>query len=395
MMGKRTFIVRTQVYDHGNWRPVYIKVNNGRFSALTERQVSIVQGSVDVIDLSTYYLTPGLVDCHVHLAMNAVSLQGAIDSWADDEAVRMHVAGALRQYRDAGVTYVRDGGDAAGIGLMARRMVDEEGLPGPQITACGHAIYKKGRYGDFLGPGIASIEEGFRQIDEAVQHTSCLKICQSGIVSFKTYGHVGAPQFTLEELTRLISYAHDKGFLAMVHASGEEAIDIAVRAGADTIEHGYFVSTDTMRRMAEQGTIWVPTLSPLANLLERPHLLYPGADLEVIKRAVDDHASRIELARDMGMRIALGTDAGAVGVNHGIPIYEEIEHMVSAGLPREIVFEMAYREGRRVIGKPIPRSADSVYGWQVGDVFDAVAYIKDPLKGPVEIGDIAAVYPPT
>jgi len=393
------FTLRVQVCKRGCWEQARIKINNGRIGGITgeeaaardEPQGSTIRDEADSIDLSNCYLAPGLVDCHVHFAMNGLNLQSAIDGWVDEDATRGRVAETLRQYLDAGVTHVRDGGDAAGIGLTARRMVEGDGVPGPRISACGHAIYKKGCYGDFLGPGIVDLDDGFRQISKASNQTSCIKVCQSGLVSFKNYGSVGAPQFTIDELTRLTGYAHDMGLSVMVHASGAEAIDVAVKAKVDTIEHGYYISLDSIKLMARRGTVWVPTLSPLANLLEKPHLLYTGASLEVVERLVNEQKRKVKLAYDEGVRIAVGTDAGAAGVAHGESIYDEIEHMVSTGLSREIVFDMAYREGRRVLGKPISGNNGLAYGWQAGDAFGAVIYTKDPFKNPVQAADIAAV----
>lgn len=395
------FILRTQVYKEAldEWSLAEFIVDGGVIAGVRDVALSIsgtpateqvLRLALPLIDMSDTYLTPGLVDCHVHLAMNAVNLQEAVDTWTDAAATTASVAKRLGAYVRAGAMFVRDGGDAAGIGLRARSMVDEDAIIGPGVVACGHAIYKKGCYGEFLGPGIESLDEGIAQLDEAAKHTEHLKICQSGLVSFKRFGEVGAAQFTLDELAFIIERAHAKALYVMVHASGADAVDIAVRAGADTIEHGYFVKPETIESMAERGTVWVPTISPLANLLTRPELLYPGASLDVIKRTVDDHMAKIAHAYDAGVRLAVGTDAGAVGVEHGESIYEEIEHLVSAGIPRREVLRMAIDEGRRVLGVEPAKAGGFLNGWQPGRVFEGVFYRKDPLRYPVSIADIEA-----
>jgi len=388
---EKYFALHVQVFKAGSWQKAYINIKSGRIDSLSY-SADNVSSSVNVIDLGNYYLLPGLVDAHVHFSLNAYNLREAVDSWKDETATRNRVAGALRQFLEAGVTHVRDGGDAAGIGLTARRMVENEDYLGPRVEACGYAIYKKGRYGEFLGPGASSLEEVFQQIDEIAIYTGHLKICQSGIVSFKTYGHVGEAQFSLEELTKIVSYAHGKGLFVMAHASGPEAVEIAVKAKVDTIEHGYYLSEGEVGLMAEQGTIWVPTLSPLANLIDNPESLYPGADLNVIERAVEDQKSKIAMAYGKGVKIAVGTDAGAVGVPHGVSIYDEIEHMVSAGLSRQAVFEMACLNGREALGAASSDFTESFYGWKTGDAFDAVIYQKDPFKSQINLEDITAVY---
>lgn len=385
------FALSVQVFRAGSWQKAYVEVKNGRVVSLGD-STGTVSSYVDVIDLEKCYLLPGLVDAHVHLALNAYNLPEAIDSWRDEASTRNRVAGVLQRFLEAGVTRVRDGGDAAGIGSMARKMVEDEGFLGPHIEACGYAVYKKGQYGEFLGPGASSLEEIFQQVDKIAKYTRHLKICQSGIVSFKTYGHVGEPQFSLEELTKIVGYAHEKGLLVMAHASGPEAVEIAVKARVGTIEHGYYLSEDQIKLMAEQGTIWVPTLSPLANLVDNPEFLYPGADLDLIRGAVEDQKSKIAMAYGEGVKIAVGTDAGAVGVPHGTSIYDEIEHMVSAGLSRKAVFEGACLTGREVLGEASLDFTEPFYGWRTGDVFDAVIYQKDPFKLPINLEEVVVVY---
>lgn len=394
-------ILCAQVYGEteDDWRPVEIMVDGGVITGVRDSAPSIpdapdaarsAQPSPLLIDMSHTYLTPGLVDCHVHLAMNAVNLQDAVAGWTDEAATTASVAKRLGAYLRAGVVLVRDGGDAAGIGLRARSMVEEDALIGPGVVACGHAIYKRGCYGEFLGPGIGSLDEAAAQIDEAAKRTEHLKICQSGLVSFKRFGEVGAAQFTLDELAFIIERAHARALSVMVHASGADAVDIAVRAGADTLEHGYFIKPETIESMAERGMVWVPTISPLANLLTRPELLYSGASLDVIERTVDDHMAKIAHAYGAGVRLAVGTDAGAVGVEHGESIYEEIEHLVSAGIPRREVLRMATEEGRRVLGVESSDEGEFLNCWQPGRVFEGVFYRKDPLRHRISITDIEA-----
>lgn len=391
LIDRNDFALRVQVFRAGSWQKAYIEIKRGRVALLSDSP-GTVSNDIDVFDLERCYLLPGLVDAHVHFALNARNLREAIDSWEDEASTRMRLSDILQQFLACGVTGVRDGGDVAGIGLAARRMVEDEAYLGPHVEACGYAVYKKGRYGEFLGPGASSLEEVFQQIDEIAGYTRHLKICQSGIVSFKTYGHVGEPQFSLEELTKIVSYAHNKGLLVMAHASGAEAVEIAVKAKVDTVEHGYYISEDAIRLMAEQGTIWVPTLSPLANLLNNPEFLYPGADLSVLRGVVENQKSKIAIAYGEAVKVAVGTDAGAVGVPHGVSVYDEIEHMVSAGLPRQAVFEMACLNGRKVLGEVSLDFTEPFYGWKTGDSFDAVVYQKDPFKLPVNLEEVVVVY---
>ena len=160
------FILRVQVFKEteDRWRPAEFFVDGGVIAGVREVAPSISDAPVTeragkptppLIDMSDSYLTPGLVDCHVHLAMSAVNLREAVDSWPDNAVTTASVAKRLGAYVRAGVILVRDGGDASGIGLRARRMVEEDTIIGPRVVACGYALYKKGHYGEFWGRASA------------------------------------------------------------------------------------------------------------------------------------------------------------------------------------------------------------------------------------------------
>jgi imidazolonepropionase-like amidohydrolase len=165
---------------------------------------------MEILQMPGITLMPGLVDCHVHFSMNCEPRTAALD------------------YLNNGVTAVRDGGDKMGIGARTRDSIISGKFPGPVVKASGKAIYRKGKYGSFLGPGINSVEEAIEQIKVSAIDTDQIKIIVSGIVSFKDFGVVGPVQFSMEELQAMVDKSHNLGLRVMAHASSAQGVDNAV-----------------------------------------------------------------------------------------------------------------------------------------------------------------------
>lgn len=302
------------------------------------------------IDCGHLTILPGLVDCHVHLALDGVNFEESLKRWEHKEALAKHLAASLEETLNAGVLAVRDGGDRSSIGLAAGRLTGRENIP-PLILAAGRALRKKGGYGSFLGAGLTApgIKAAVREV--AAAGAAQVKVLVSGIVSFRGYGKVGPLQFSREELQTLVSEAHGLGLRVMAHASSDEGTSLAVQCGVDSLEHGYFVSEDTLARMAEAGTAWVPTIIPVAAQTREPlKSSYSSSQLGVIEKTYRRQQRLVETARRLGVTIGVGTDAGASGVRHGLSYVEELKLLAEAGLPPEEVIRAATANGAAILG---------------------------------------------
>lgn len=307
----------------------------------------------EVVHLPDLTLMPGLVDCHVHFSMDGENLFRAIEDWEKRHRTVMKKASrAAVDYLANGIVAVRDGGDKMNIGLAVRNSINSGSITGPQVTATGQALYRKGMYGAFLGPGAGTVEEALTQIEVFhAQGIDQLKVVVSGLVSFREFGVVGPVQFSGTELRIIVEKARDLGLKVMAHASSAEAVENAVLAGVDSVEHGYFLSSRQLEMMAERGTAWIPTLAPLANLVYQNHLPYEGADMDVIRRTLEIQMSRIREAYDMGIRLGVGTDAGANQVPHGRSYLDELNYYSLTGLSNSTVLRIATAESAGIIGR--------------------------------------------
>ena len=110
----------------------------------------------------------------------------------------------------------------------------------------------------------------------------------------------------------MIHIAHEEGFSVMAHANGARVLEAAAVAGVDSVEHGAYADRDALAAMAENGVVWVPTVSTVGNLLGKGR--FPDGEVE---RILACQMENIAAFVSMGGVVAPGTDAGAWAVPHG------------------------------------------------------------------------------
>ena len=249
------------------------------------------------------------VDCHIHMALDGGYWRDALARHRDapDEAF---IRKTLEAYRALGFTYLRDGGDRWDAGKRASELAAEYGIS--YRTPC-FPIYRKGHYGSFIGRGFETLEEYRALVGEVKKRGGhFIKLMISGLMDFDHYGVLTDEPMPEDLIAELTNIAHGEGFSVMAHANGDAAVKGAVKAGVDSVEHGAYLTDETLCMLAESKTVWVPTLVTIGNLIgdgrfpekaTRPLLAY---QMQAVKRAAD-----------LGALLAPGSDAGAYRVRHG------------------------------------------------------------------------------
>ena len=298
-----------------------------------------------LIDWSQNTVLPGLIDSHVHLFMSGTSDYDVRKNQlrADYPRAKTVIAKHLEQHLACGVVAVRDGGDRQAHVL--RYKSQDLQLTGNAIAlrTAGSAWRQAGRYGKLIGhapEGFSSLAEAIDQTTEQIDH---VKIVNSGLNSLTVFGKETAPQFSLSEMKEAVAAGQANGLPTMVHANGELPVKIAVEAGCASIEHGFFMGRDNLQRMAEHMTFWVPTgftMQGYANQL-------PSGTLEtdIALRNLENQLQQLMWARELGVRVALGTDAGSLGVHHGSAVLEEMRLFIQAGYSIQEAIRCATRNG--------------------------------------------------
>ena len=302
------------------------------------------------------FLMPGLVEAHAHLFLDGDELNQQVRAdylkapRAEMLAVaRRNVAANLA----AGITLVRDAGDIHGINTQIKAECATRSDVVPAICSAGRALRKAKRYGSFMAVETTDRDSIVQTIRQLAPQADQLKILLTGIIDFENGTMKGGVQFDLEETKLIVQTAHELGLRTFAHCSGADGLRIALAAGIDCIEHGFFMEPEFVRQMAEAGTAWVPTFLPVYFQYDQPqHCGWNAATVAKLWTILERHFAMIGLAGQLGVPVLTGSDAGSYGVPHGRGLIEELFLLRRAGLPVEKVLAAATCAPRQHWGYP-------------------------------------------
>lgn len=268
-----------------------------------------------------------LGECHAHMIMDGVNYKAAVALHADgvcETAVRKH----LGECADAGVYFVRDGGDAREVSKLAKELAPEYGI---EYRTPIFAIHKRGHYGGIVGHPFDDWKEYRKLIIRAKEEgADFIKIMVSGILDFAHAGTLTEEGLKEEEIRYMIDAAHDAGMAVMAHCNGDKTCFSVLEAGVDSLEHGFFMEEETLCLLAERQIPWMPTFAPVGNLLGCGR--FPDAE---VQKNLDMQMERVKKAASLQACIGLGSDAGAYLVPHGKGTQDEYVYLKTAGVPDE------------------------------------------------------------
>ncbi|PQM27972.1 amidohydrolase family protein [Sphingopyxis lindanitolerans] len=324
--------------------PSTVTVTDGRIVSIAPGRAAAPEGA-EIVDLGGKTLLPGLIDLHVHLTGDP---GGDYRSEAVDPDEWGVVVGAknARVTLRAGFTTVREAGSAQYTAFSLRRGTAEGYIEGPRIIAAGPPLAIIGGHGDTTGfreDIHAVLDQGYTctgavECAEKVRKASragadIIKITATGGVLSQQGRGLGA-HFSNAEMESIATTAHSLGLKVMAHAHGARGIESAAAAGIDSIEHGTFADEAALKVMRAKGTYMVPTLMAFEGIRERLGKgIYTPTVEEKVRMTLNDVGKAMARARELGVPIAFGTDAGVFehGRNAG-----EFALLVKYGLtPRE------------------------------------------------------------
>jgi imidazolonepropionase-like amidohydrolase len=358
-----------------------------------------IPAGAEVIDLGDKTLLPGLIDAHTHLLTEMD--EGRSFKVDDVEMLRIvatmstaerALLGAKlgREDLEAGITTVRDVGNSGVNGDVALRdAIDRGWVTGPRIVASTRALAAPG--GQFMRLQTAAqniIEQEYVTIDGAQSARQAVRqALYDGANCIKVIVN-GPANVTAEEMQAIVEQAHTSHVKVAAHATDDEAVRIAVDAGADSIEHGYTVSDETLKRMAQKHIFLVPTDGPLEEYVA---ITFNGRNPTAEERAqashnfqyfVDASRARLKRAVAMGVPIAAGSDMylEVPGQTRGQASLAMITAYAESGMTPMQIIHAATSNAAELLDEQ--KNVGSI---EVGKYADLIAVSGDPLKDATEL----------
>ncbi len=340
-----------------------------------------------VIDLKNKTILPGLIDLHVHIE-SETNPKSFVAKYTDNEAdIAFQSTVYAKRTLMAGFTTVRDLG-GTGVNIALRDAINAGKVDGPRIFTAGKIISSTGGHGDptnggkaeLLGdPGpkegvVNSPADGRKAVRQRYKDgADVIKITATGgVLSVAKNG--SNSQFTIEEIKSITSTANDYGMLTAAHAHGDEGMQRAVKAGIKTIEHGTFMSEETMDLMIKYNAYMVPTISAGKYVAEKAKIegFYPAIIVPKALEVGPQLQGTFAKAYKRGVPIAFGTDAGVFP--HGIN-GREFGYMVEAGMPAIEAIQSA-----TITNALLLNSVEELGQLKKGFFADIIAVNDDPTK---------------
>jgi imidazolonepropionase-like amidohydrolase len=344
-----------------------VVVTGERITAVGTGNGAVPPGAT-VTDLRKYVALPGLIDLHTHITYYWDRRPGTRPRGQRRlPAVTVYLAADnARRTLQTGVTTVRDLNAGNDMDLAMRELTASGAMAGPRIFTS--------------GPGL-SARQGQPPDPEAMKRVVEDRV-KAGVDWIKVFGSRGGFEnvdgtqtVTFDEMKAIVETAHALGKKVAIHSYGPSGVRDAVRAGADSIEHGADLDDETIAEMVTRGTVWVPTVDHNRYYIDAAadYGFAPGSEA-ALKGYIDRNLESVRRAVKAGVKLGMGSDAvySMFGQNT-----RELEWFVKAGLTPTEVLATATTTAAALLGM-----GDQLGRIAPGFLADIAAFEGDPTTGP-------------
>lgn len=359
--------------------PIYLtnaNIADGRSDQIKADQTLIIQGGkitglqsssveipddVQIIDLKGRYVTPGLIDAHVHIR-NLASAKTALMS-------------GITTVRSMGVDHFAD------VGL--RELAASGAVDAPEVIAAGYHVrptpseaffMDHPELSDWIGKDVEGAEKLKIMVEKMISHDVDWIKTNATARAGLAQTDPREPYYNEAELEMMVQTGAKKGVPVAAHAHGDEGGRAAVLAGVRSIEHGTYLSETTLKLMAERGTYLVPTIAVVSDLK------MPGGDYDQPLLAVRGRhmLPRVQematMAHRLGVRIVAATDTG-YDPNSTLRLSQELEELSDIGMNPAEVLRAATSTAAALLGHE-----DRIGYIDIGYEADLLVLDQNPLE---------------
>ena len=341
-----------------------------------------------VIDLSDYFVLPGLIDCHTHILLQGDITSEDYDVQLLKESIPYRTIRAVRSCNTAlqnGFTTLRDlGTEGAGFSdVDLKKAINNGEMSGPRlfvstlaINTTGHYPIKTSEYAwELTMPkGVQEVtgaDEARKAARQQIEHgADWIKIyADRSYYKLADGSYRGLPNFTTEEINAIGDEVIRSRKKLAAHAMTRDGILAAINAGARTIEHGSGMDEECMKLMAAKGIFWCPTLfvneyvaEGRAKMGSPINLYFQQSISGIFKRAIN-----------AGVKLTYGTDIG--GYSWSLPQAKDFEYFVEWGLTPLQAIQTA-----TITAAQLLEQEGNIGEIKAGAFADIIAVKTDPLK---------------
>lgn len=371
------------------------RIITGRDSVLSDATLVVADGEIETVDarenvdgeadvayqLDGYSVLPGLIDAHTHISSTDLSTSDVV--MRSPAEIVVDTVQNLRTTIRSGVTTIRDVGSHADIPMVLDSAVDQDVFEGPRIIACGQGLTTTGGHGTsspwhlhvrdesgigHVADGVPAVQQGVRE--QLQRGADAIKAWVTGGAFDQSQG--AGMQFSREEVYAIADEAHRAGVHAAAHAHFPDAIRVCSDAGFRTIEHGMYADQGSLEAMIENETYLCLTTAVMRAVAEADDV--PAAQQANAADGLENLETQLPDALEMGLRIGLGSEAGAPLVPHGQNAME-LASLVELGFTPKETIEIATRRNAEMIGL-----GDTVGTLEAGKAADIIAVEGNPLE---------------
>ncbi|MFT3937103.1 MAG: amidohydrolase family protein [Chitinophagaceae bacterium] len=346
------------------------------------------QKTDSIIDLSAYFVLPGLIDCHTH-----VLLQGDITSEDYDvqllkESIPYRTLRASRSAKiaiESGFTTIRDLETEGALyaDVDVKRAINNHVIPGPRMQVATRSINSYGHYPilpkennwELDWPkGVQEIngaDEARKAVREQLAHgADWIKIyADRGYYRLPDGSYRSRPNFTIEEITAIGDETIKSGKRMAAHAVTRDGIIASINAGVSTIEHGFGMDDECIQLMVKKNIFWCPTIYVCDYVAEGR----AKAGSPMNKYFMETMPALFKKAMNAGIKIAYGTDIG--GYSWDEPEAKDFEYMVKYGMSNMQAIQTA-----TTVAAQLMDMEGKIGEIKTGAFADIIAVKQDPLK---------------